>query len=54
MTKVGLVGADRTMERGWEEMKAERLAGALKVRLRSLDFTLGAVRAVEGFLKGDN
>lgn len=32
--------------------EGERLAGALKVKLRSLDFILGIVRTMEGFLKG--
>lgn len=49
MPEVGMVGADRTGERGWEEVMVAMLAGALKVRLRSLDFILGVVRIlVEG------
>ena len=30
----------------------ERLAGALKARLRNLGFILGVVRTMEGFLEG--
>lgn len=39
--------------RRWE-MKAERSVKALQVRLGSLDFILGPVGTVEGFLGGDD
>lgn len=32
----------------------QRLAGALKARLRSLDFVPGTVGTMEGFLEGDD
>lgn len=35
------------------EVMVAMLAGALKVRLRSLDFILGAERIVGGFIEGD-
>ena len=41
--KVGVVGADLTVEGGWEERKVEMLAEALKARVRTLGFILGAV-----------
>lgn len=52
--KVGVVRPHGTMERGWEEMKVERLARALKVRLRNLDCIPGTVGTMEGFLEGDD
>lgn len=54
MPEVGTVGADRTRERGCEEVMVAMLAGALKVRLRSLDFILGAVRIMGGLIEGDD
>lgn len=42
------------MDREQGEPKVERLAAILKVRLRSLDFILGAVRTMQGFLEGDD
>lgn len=42
------------MEKVWKEVKVERLAEALKVKLRSLDFILGVVRTLEAFLEGND
>lgn len=49
MPEVGMVGADHIRERGWVVVM---LAGALKVRLRNLDFILREVRIMEGLVKG--
>lgn len=49
--KVGVVWA-RGHREGVRGGEGERLAGALKVKLRNSDFILGIVRTTEGFLKG--